>query len=414
MNKFQFINFTFLSILILVLSSFSSFANNYNDKEYLNRVNNLNTNIDVRMNDLVKDEINAVIINRRKESQQILGRTSLYFPAIENIIREKNLPDELKYIAVIESSLRPDAVSRQGASGLWQFMKGTGLIYGLKIDKNVDERRDIEKSTHKALDYLEVLYNIYGNWTLALAAYNCGPGNVNKAMKKAGGSTDYWKVAKFLPKETQKYIPKFIAASYLMNYYFVHNLVPIEPADELKFTLTVEVSDRLYFKDLSANYEVELRLIEFLNPSYLKGFIPANNDIKYRLTLPEQAMYSFVQNYKKAEFVNMLSKNRYTEKSTSNVGRDFNNSAKETVYILENKSKAFVKSEEKNKDFQQLLNKKVGNAMTQDRTAYRLKRKESLADISKSQNIAFEDLLLINKLKVDEELALNSKIKLNK
>jgi len=414
MNKFQFIKLIFLPMLILVLSSFDSFAKNSNEKEYLNRVNNLNTNIDVRMNDLVKEEIDAVIINRRKESQQILGRTSLYFPAIENIIREKNLPDELKYIAVIESSLRPDVVSRQGAAGLWQFMKGTGLIYGLKIDKDVDERRDIEKSTHKALDYLEVLYNIYGNWTMALAAYNCGPGNVNKAIKKAGGSTDYWTVAKFLPRETQKYIPKFIAASYLMNYYFVHDIVPIEPAHELKFTLTVEVSDRLYFKDLSTNYEVELRLIEYLNPSYLKGYIPANKEIKYRLTLPEQAMYSFMQNNKKAEFVNIASQNKYTDKSTSNLKRDSNISTKETIYVLENKSKAFIKSEERNKDFDHLLNKKVVNAMTQDRSAYRLKRKESLADISKAQNIALDDLLMINKLKADEDLALNSRIKLNK
>lgn len=176
----------------------------------------------------------------------------------------------MKYIAVIESSLRPDAVSSQGAAGIWQFMKGTAKLYGLEISKYIDERRDVELSTEKALLYLSTLYDIYGNWTTALAAYNCGPGNINKAIKKANGSTNYWELAKYLPKETKEYIPRFIAASYLMNYYYLHDITPIEPENEFKYTGAVRVYEKVYFKDLVSDLNIDMELVKDLTLFTLK------------------------------------------------------------------------------------------------------------------------------------------------
>ena len=195
MNTFMNITKNFVIVCFLNLVSITAFTKSPNNAEIITRLESLNTIIDMRITEEVLTQVNYSVEKWRYDSQVILGRSSMYFPVIENILREKNLPEDLKYIAVIESALLPRAKSRQGASGMWQFMEGTAEMYGLNITRHIDERRDIIKSTEKATDYLQLLYETYGSWTLALAAYNCGTGRVNKAIKKTGGSKNYWTVA---------------------------------------------------------------------------------------------------------------------------------------------------------------------------------------------------------------------------
>jgi membrane-bound lytic murein transglycosylase D len=282
--------------IILVFFSFLSFANEIDsklDKEIKNRVESLPTVISIQYNAKVRSKINHLINTNRKVSEVMLGRSSIYFPLIEAILREKNLPEDLKYLAVIESGLNPHAVSSARATGLWQFMKPTAKYIGLKITRAVDERKDPIKSTYAALEYLEKLNKQFGDWTLALAAYNCGPGNVRKAIRRSGGHMDYWKIQKYLPRETQNYVPKAIAMHYVMKYYYAHDLWPEQVDDNLKFTASVRVFDKIELKDIANQYDLNFEIIKDLNPSFLRNFIPESEG-KHYLTLPETHLIDYV------------------------------------------------------------------------------------------------------------------------
>ncbi|MBL0100707.1 MAG: transglycosylase SLT domain-containing protein [Saprospiraceae bacterium] len=332
---------------------------------------------------------------------------------IEQARREKNLPDELKYIAVIESSLLPDAESHQGASGVWQFMKGTGELYGLKIDKHIDERKDLVKSTDKALDYLKLLHEAYGNWTLALAAYNCGTGTINKAIKKAGGETDYWKITEFLPKETQKYIPRFIAASYLMSYYYLHDLTPAEPSDDLKYIVSVKVFEKTEFKKLSKELEIDIDLIRFLNPMYRKDVIPGSEEGNYILTLPDVKMFAYIDKYNAASNIvsNPIAFVRRPEPAevVTEVRKNVS-----VEYIKElHKTQLAVRDNLKDSS----LLARLGEDMTlenQQLKLYKMRKKESLADVAEAHRIPLADLMTINKVNEEKGLAPGSIIYLSK
>lgn len=226
-----------------------------------------------------------------KDSERLLGRSVLYFPIFEHYLQRYGLPDELKYLPLIESSLRPYAVSTAGAVGLWQFMSPTARQYGLRIDRNVDERRDPYKATEAAVKYLASLYKRFGSWELALAAYNCGGGRVSKAIRYAG-SKNYWKVRPYLPRETRNYIPRFIAANYLANYYELHDILPNFPAFELQWTRTMKVYEYVSFKEIINVTGVNQAFLSELNPSYRNGFIPKNVNGNF-LILPEMAMVLF-------------------------------------------------------------------------------------------------------------------------
>ncbi len=211
---------------------------------------------------------------RRGFTRVVLGRSKLYFDLFEAKLAEYNLPLELKYLAVIESGLRPQVKSRAGALGLWQFMYATGRMYGLTQNSYIDERMDPEKSTDAACRYLKKLHDIYGDWNLALAAYNAGPGNVNKAIRRSGNKLTYWEVRPFLPRETQGYVPNFIAASYLLTYHAEHNIIPMEAPIRYTQLDTMCFNRGVHFSSMAQIIDMELEEIELLNPIYKKQYLP--------------------------------------------------------------------------------------------------------------------------------------------
>lgn len=255
------------------------------------RLHQLSSPVDVQFDEGVLKSIRAYIVFAQRESQQLLGLTSLYFPVFEHYLKVNHLPEQLKYLPIIESRLRPGATSHAGAAGLWQFTKGTGRQFHLRIDETMDERRDPIRSTEAAVAYLDQLYGKYRDWTLVLAAYNCGPARLNQAIRHAG-SRDYWKVREFLPTETQNYIPRFIAASYLMQYYHEHGLVPAYPNYNLQLTRTTKLYKAINFETISSLTGLSERIIKRLNPSYQQAFIPGSTKGHY-LILPETAMIAF-------------------------------------------------------------------------------------------------------------------------
>lgn len=282
--------------LMFVLFAFLSFGKAMDpktDTEIRKRVESLTASVDVKYNREVKSKIWNLIGDNPRVSEVVLGRSSIYFPLIESILREKNMPEDLKYLAVIESGLNPQAVSHANAVGLWQFMKPTARYVGLDINRAVDERRDPIKSTYAAVEYIQMLYDQFGDWTIALAAYNCGPGNMSKAIRRANGSKDFWVVQKYLPSETRNYIPKFIAMNYLMNYYYAHGIRPEEVDQQMKFTASVKVFDKILLTDVAKQYNLEFELIKKLNPAFLRNFIPKSEG-KHYLTLPEEILLDFV------------------------------------------------------------------------------------------------------------------------
>lgn len=256
------------------------------------RVTSMYSIVDMKYTDEVAKVIKQYTKRYPKTSAKLLGQSSIYFPIIENILRERGMPDELKYLAVVESGLRPAVKSRVGATGMWQFMRSTGKMYGLTINRTVDERRDVIKSTHSAIDYLTDLHDRFGDWALAMAAYNAGPGKVNRAIRKAK-SKDFWKVAKYLPRETRRYVPKFIAMQYMMSYYHMHDITPEMPEQHFMNLASAKVYDEVNFRTLSKQLDISLATLKQLNPSYIRNYIPKCSSGQHHITLPESKIYDF-------------------------------------------------------------------------------------------------------------------------
>jgi membrane-bound lytic murein transglycosylase D len=257
----------------------------YSKEEILSRLEDQKSPVDVRWNADVKRSIKDYTVKGRRSAEIILGRSAIYFPMFNENLEKHGLPQDLKYMSVIESLLDPKAVSPVGAAGLWQFMPATARRFGLKIDNYVDERYDPLKSTEAAMRYLKVLHNRFEDWTLAIAAYNCGEGCVEKAIKK-GDSRDFWKLRKHLPKETGRYVSRFIAASYVMNNYIFHDLKPAYPDYDLQLTKSVKVYKRKSFDEISKETGYSLEIIKRLNPSYKLEIIPPTAEGSY-LILPK-------------------------------------------------------------------------------------------------------------------------------
>ncbi|TVR71488.1 MAG: LysM peptidoglycan-binding domain-containing protein [Marinilabiliales bacterium] len=254
------------------------------DSVYIERLARLPSVIDLSFNNVVRNYINVYTVNRREQMEVMLALTEYYFPLFEQILDYYDIPLELRYLPVVESALNPRAVSRVGATGIWQFMFGTARMYNLTMNSLVDERRDPYASTHAAARYLKDLFGIYNDWTLALAAYNCGPGNVNRAIRRAGGSRDYWRIYYFLPRETRGYVPAFIAATYAMNYYTEHALSPADLELPL-FTDTVMINRNLHLMQVAEVLDIPVSMIRDMNPQYRRDVIPAD-ERPFPLRLP--------------------------------------------------------------------------------------------------------------------------------
>lgn len=262
------------------------------DSVFVDRLQSMMSPIPMVYNDQVRRFIELYVVKRRYLVQRMLGLSNYYFPLFERVLEAHDMPLELKYMAIIESALNPNALSRVGASGLWQFMYYTGKRYGLDVTSYVDERRDPVKATEAAAVFLRDLYNMYGDWHLAIAAYNCGPGNVNRAIARSGGHKDFWKIYYNLPKETRGYVPAFIAAAYAMNYAQEHNIYASE-SEAIQPTDTVMIYQPLHFNQVTSVLGVQTDLIRQLNPQYKHDVVPAIEGKTYSLVLPVDATFAF-------------------------------------------------------------------------------------------------------------------------
>lgn len=263
------------------------------DKEvYKARLKRMPTVIEMSYNDVVQKFIDRYSGKLRRSVSIMLGSANFYMPIFEEALEAYNLPLELKYLPVIESGLNPQATSYVGAGGLWQFMIGTGKRYGLEINSLVDERRDPIKSSYAAANYLSDLYRIFGDWHLAIAAYNCGPDKINKAIHRAGGSKDYWQIYPYLPQETRGYVPAFIAANYIMNYYCDHNICPMV-ADLPAKTDTVMVDRDIHFSQIAGVLGLDVNQLKELNPQYRRNIVNGSSKLS-TLRLPSTEVNKFI------------------------------------------------------------------------------------------------------------------------
>ena len=266
----------------------------YSKEVYKERLARIPSVIELPYNDVVQKFIDRYSGRLRRSVSIMLGAQNFYMPTFEEALESYGLPLELKYLPVIESALNPNAVSRVGATGLWQFMLATGKQYGLEVNSLVDERRDPMRASYAAAHYLRDLYKIFGDWNLVIAAYNCGPDNINKAIHRSNGATDYWQIYPYLPKETRGYVPAFIAANYIMNYYCDHNICPMQ-ADLPGKTDTVVVSRDVHFEQVAKVLGMEIGQIQQLNPQYRRNIVNGSTR-PMALRLPATLVGKFIDN----------------------------------------------------------------------------------------------------------------------
>ena len=296
-------------------ADYDSLLNNYNSKTYLHlnsdcnmpdvnpvyakevykeRLSRIPTIIEMPYNDVVQKFIDRYSGHLRRSVSIMLGVQNFYMPIFEQALESYGLPLELKYLPVIESALNPNAVSRVGATGLWQFMLATGKQYGLEVNSLVDERRDPVRASYAAAHYLRDLYKIFGDWNLVIAAYNCGPETINRAIHRSKGEKDYWQIYPYLPKETRGYVPAFIAANYIMTYYCEHNICPMR-ADLPVKTDTVVVTRDVHFEQIAQVLGMETEQVKQLNPQYRRNVINGNTKPS-PLRLPASMVGNFIDN----------------------------------------------------------------------------------------------------------------------
>ena len=261
---------------------------------YVDRLSRIPSIIELPYNDVVQKFIDRYSGRLRHSVSYMLGASNFYMPIFEEALETYDLPLELRYMPVIESALNPTAVSRVGATGLWQFMLATGKQYGLEVNSLVDERRDPIKASYAAAQYLRDLYKVFGDWTLVIAAYNCGPEQVNKAIHRSNGERDYWKIYPYLPKETRGYVPAFIAANYIMAYYCDHNICPMRTRLPAK-TDTIMLSKNVHLEQIATVCGIDIDELRALNPAYRRDIIPGANELSC-LRLPQTEVGKFIDN----------------------------------------------------------------------------------------------------------------------
>lgn len=330
------------------------------DSVYAQRIEELNRNTTIELvyNKHVKSFIDVYAVSKRDKTERILGLADVYFPLFEQTLDKYNMPLELKYLAVVESALNPTAGSWAGAKGLWQFMYATGKMYKLNVTTLVDDRYDPLKSTEAACQHLRDLYNQFGDWFLALAAYNSGAGNVKKAIRRAGGIKNYWAIWPYLPRETRGYVPAFIAVNYVMNYPAEHNICPLDPGIIKNGIDTVMVHDVLHFDQLNEMLGIPMKDLKFFNPQYKAQIIPATAKKPFILQIPEKYVDEYIVHEKEL----------YTFKTKSGIDKE--------------------KLQERMKQIS-------------DRSVHIVKRGENLSIIAKKYHVSVKQLKSWNNLKSD-------------
>ncbi|WP_299156522.1 lytic transglycosylase domain-containing protein [uncultured Tenacibaculum sp.] len=258
----------------------------------------LKTPFHLAYNPALEKVINSYLKYRKKYYPALMAKAKYYFPMFEQHLDQYDVPLEMKYLAIVESALRPNARSRVGATGLWQFMYGTGIQFNLKVNSYVDDRQDPVKATIAACKYLSQLYKIFGDWDLALAAYNSGPGNVSKAIKRSGGYKNYWNIRPFLPRETAGYVPAFYATMYIFEYAEEHGIYPESPKIFHFETDTIQVKRTISFDQISEKTKIDTELLSFINPSYKLDIIPYVKNKNYAVRLPRRNMIEFLDKEK--------------------------------------------------------------------------------------------------------------------
>lgn len=302
-----------------------SVADRQRDTLYAKRLKNLVSTIPLAYNYIVRSHINRYVDTAPGTMSRILGLSQVYFPLIENELLAADLPIELRALPIIESALQVNAVSRAGAVGLWQFMPSTGKSYGLEVNTLVDERRDPIRSTQAAIRFMKDLYRIFGDWTLAIAAYNCGPGNVNKAIARSGGKS-FWQIYDYLPRETRGYVPAFIAATYAFNYHREHNIEMTKAPIPLALD-TIHVNRITHLEQISSTIDVDIETLRLLNPQYRMDIIPASTK-PYTLILPQRHVNQYIE--REAEI--MAKDSTYLKEYLNPVNLDKKRLEKRTTY----------------------------------------------------------------------------------
>lgn len=328
----------------------------------------------IEYNPALENTIKAFLKNRSKSFERLMAVSEYYFPMFEEHLAKYNIPLELKYLAIVESALNPKAKSRVGASGLWQFMYPTGKQYNLEVNSYVDERHDPLKATEAACQYLSHLYEIFGDWSMVLASYNAGPGNVSKAIRRSGGSQNYWNIRKFLPRETANYVPAFLATMYVYEFKKEHGILPKKATMTYFETDTIMVKKEMSFKHISELLDIPVEQIEFLNPIYKLKVIPFEEDKPHFLRLPKNKMGLLVSNEEKVyAYLNHLE--TYKEKSFTDIA------------VSTNKDSLNVVAEERKPKFER---------KTQYHT---IKSGESLGKIADKYNVSITNLKSWNNIK---------------
>lgn len=360
--------------------------------EYEKRLTKLPTEIEMPYNSIVGKFIDMYLTRRRSLVADMLALHNYYGRMFVEELLKEGMPTELQYLPVIESAINPNAVSRAGAVGLWQFMPATAQGLGMEVNSLVDERRDPRMSSRNAARYLKQLYGIYNDWSLAIAAYNCGPGNVNKALRRAGGEgkKDFWEIYSYLPQETRGYVPAFIAANYVMNYYGQHGISPTVVKRQLT-TDTVVVNKYIHFNQIAAVLNIPVDEIRMLNPQFRKDIIPGDYR-PYTLTLPTQQCLSYVMSEKRIqEYDSELYARRTNVEPGEVVAPEIKND--NGVANLANASQQTANAEGNNEI-----------AQTQDieklvRKTHVVTRGENIRDIARQYGVSATDIKRWNKLR---------------
>ncbi len=368
---------------------------------YQDRLSRIPAVMEMPYNEVVQKYIDRYSGPMRKTVAFMLGAGNFYIPLFEEALDFYGLPLELKYLPVIESALDPTAVSHAGATGLWQLMLTTGKQYDLKVNSLVDERKDPIKSTWAAAKCLRDLYKIYGDWNLVIAAYNCGPGNVNKAIHRANGSRDYWEIYPYLPKETRGYVPAFIAANYIMNYYCEHNICPMKTKLPVT-TDTVMLSRNVHMEQIAAVIDIDIEAIKALNPQYRTSLIPGHSE-PCALSLPHDKILLFIDlqdsicNYKANELLTRRNNVPLKEVKTEAKAPK----SKETTSKKKEAKTVKTKNAKKQKEATKKGKNKKGKTSRKNKTAT-VKKGETLSSIAAKNGTTVSKLKKLNGLKGDK------------